>query len=141
MPWFFVSRWTVGKFAYLKSQVWYILEGDWTNFVHFMAIWCILGYLVYLGTYLRYCGPLVIFVVIWNIFFTLWYVVPGKICPPCFVLQICVLIFFETKSRLVQNRAPRQQGCQMVYFETKNPNLVKIWRALKWTILLYFMTI
>jgi hypothetical protein len=29
----------------------------------------------------------------------------------------------------------------MVYFKTKNPNLVKIWRALEWKSLLYFMTI
>jgi hypothetical protein len=24
------------------------------------------------------------------------------------------------------------QGCQMVYFQTKNPNLGKFWRALDW---------
>jgi hypothetical protein len=29
----------------------------------------------------------------------------------------------------------------MVYFQTKNPNLGKIWRALEWKMLLYFMTI
>jgi hypothetical protein len=33
------------------------------------------------------------------------------------------------------------QGCQMVYFQTKNPNLAKYWRALEWKMLVYFMTI
>jgi hypothetical protein len=34
-----------------------------------------------------------------------------------------------------------QQGCQMVYFQTKNPNLGKFWRALKWKMLVYFKVI
>jgi hypothetical protein len=35
-----------------------------------------------------------------------------------------------------------KQGCQMVYFQTKNPNLGKFWRALKLVFLLvYFMAI
>jgi hypothetical protein len=29
----------------------------------------------------------------------------------------------------------------MVYFQTKNPNLGKFWRALEWKIVVYFMTI
>jgi hypothetical protein len=33
------------------------------------------------------------------------------------------------------------QGCQMVYFQTKNPNLGKFWRALEWKLLVYFMVI
>jgi hypothetical protein len=33
------------------------------------------------------------------------------------------------------------QGCQMVYFQTKNPNLGKFWRALDRKILIYFMAI
>jgi hypothetical protein len=33
------------------------------------------------------------------------------------------------------------QGCQMVYFQTKNHNWGNIWRALEWKMLLYFMTI
>jgi hypothetical protein len=35
----------------------------------------------------------------------------------------------------------QMQGCQMVYFQTKNPNLDKFWRALDWKMLKYFMTI
>jgi hypothetical protein len=34
-----------------------------------------------------------------------------------------------------------EQGCQMVYFQTQNPNLGKFWRALEWNILIYFMPI
>jgi hypothetical protein len=33
------------------------------------------------------------------------------------------------------------QGCQMVYFQTKNPNLGKFWMALKWKRLLYSLAI
>jgi hypothetical protein len=33
------------------------------------------------------------------------------------------------------------QGCQMVYFQTKNPNLGKFLRALDWKMLIYFMAI
>jgi hypothetical protein len=33
------------------------------------------------------------------------------------------------------------QGCQMVCFQTKNPNLGKFCRVLLWKILVYFMTI
>jgi hypothetical protein len=33
------------------------------------------------------------------------------------------------------------QGCQMVYFQTENPNLGKFWRALEWKMLAYFLTI
>jgi hypothetical protein len=34
-----------------------------------------------------------------------------------------------------------KQGCQMVCFQNKNPNLGKFWRALEWKMLLYFMVI
>jgi hypothetical protein len=34
-----------------------------------------------------------------------------------------------------------RQCCQMVYFQTKNPNLGKFWRALVWKMLIYFMDI
>jgi hypothetical protein len=33
----------------------------------------------------------------------------------------------------------KKQGCQMVCFQTKNPNLGKFWRVLQWKILVYFM--
>jgi hypothetical protein len=31
------------------------------------------------------------------------------------------------------------QGCQMVCFQTKNPNLGKFWWVLRWNLLVYFM--
>jgi hypothetical protein len=33
------------------------------------------------------------------------------------------------------------QGCQMVFFQTKNPNLGKFWRVLQLKLLVYFMAI
>jgi hypothetical protein len=39
------------------------------------------------------------------------------------------------------NSIGEQQGCRMVSFQTKNPNLGKFWRVLLWKLLLYFMTI
>jgi hypothetical protein len=33
------------------------------------------------------------------------------------------------------------QGCQMVCFQTKNPNLGKSWRALELKMLVYFLVI
>jgi hypothetical protein len=39
------------------------------------------------------------------------------------------------------NYAGGLQGCQMVCFQTKNPNLGKFWMALEWKMLLYFMVI
>jgi hypothetical protein len=35
----------------------------------------------------------------------------------------------------------REQGCQMVYFQTKNPDLGKFWRVLEWKMLVYFTVI
>jgi hypothetical protein len=35
----------------------------------------------------------------------------------------------------------REQGCQMAYFQTKNPNLGKFWRVLQWKMLIYFVAI
>jgi hypothetical protein len=33
------------------------------------------------------------------------------------------------------------QGCQMVSFQTKNPNFGKFWKASEWKMFVYFMTI
>jgi hypothetical protein len=40
-----------------------------------------------------------------------------------------IFIIFES--------AQNKQGCQMVCFQTKNPNLGKFWRALEWEMLVY----
>jgi hypothetical protein len=34
-----------------------------------------------------------------------------------------------------------EQGCQMVSFQTKNPDFGKFWRALNWKMLIYFMAL
>jgi hypothetical protein len=43
--------------------------------------------------------------------------------------------------KLVETRPGATQGCQMVYFQTKNTNLGKFWRFLSWNILVYVMAI
>jgi hypothetical protein len=43
--------------------------------------------------------------------------------------------------RLSSSERSHDQGCQMVYFLTKRPNLGKFWRALEWKRFVYFMTI
>jgi hypothetical protein len=42
---------------------------------------------------------------------------------------------------LPQYQSNMWQGCQMVCFKTKNPNLGKFWKVLQWKILVYFTTI
>jgi hypothetical protein len=44
----------------------------------------------------------------------------------------------EHLGREVESR--QGQGCQVVYFQTKNPNVGKRWRLLQWKLLVYFMT-
>jgi hypothetical protein len=52
---------------------------------------------------------------------------------------------FETRSYFfstgINDNVPRKQGCQMVYFRTKNPNFGIFWRVLQWKLLVYFMAI
>jgi hypothetical protein len=38
-------------------------------------------------------------------------------------------------------RQTRILGCQMVFFQTKNPNLGKFWRVLQWKMLVCFITV
>jgi hypothetical protein len=38
-------------------------------------------------------------------------------------------------------QVPPNQGCQMAYFQAKNPNLGKFWRILQWKLLVYFTDI
>jgi hypothetical protein len=47
----------------------------------------------------------------------------------------------DSFSELIGGQRVCHQGCQMVYFQTKYPNLGKFWRALDWKILIYFMAI
>jgi hypothetical protein len=50
------------------------------------------------------------------------------------------LVTLPERERSTQ-RSLVSQGCQMVCFQIKNPNLGKFWRVLQWKILAYFMTI
>jgi hypothetical protein len=84
-------------------------------------------------------------VVIW-LLFPFWYFVPRKIWQPCFrrkpkyfdveFCQITPRPSFIDLLVFIQN-----QGCEMVYFQTKNTNLGKFWRALEWKMLVCFMNI
>jgi hypothetical protein len=41
----------------------------------------------------------------------------------------------------VKLTACKHQGCQMVYFQTKNRTLGQFWRALQWKTIVYFVDI
>jgi hypothetical protein len=47
----------------------------------------------------------------------------------------------STCSKKAGNGLTDLQGCQMAYFQTKNPTLGKFWRVLQWKMLVYFMAI
>jgi hypothetical protein len=47
----------------------------------------------------------------------------------------------QKKLLLMNFEVALNQGCQIVYFQTKNPKLGKFWRVLQWNMLVYFMTI
>jgi hypothetical protein len=42
------------------------------------------------------------------------------------------------ENSVTTNLEREDQGCQMAYFQTKNPNLSKFWSILQWKILLSF---
>jgi hypothetical protein len=48
---------------------------------------------------------------------------------------------FPTATRDLHLQLGSAQGCQMVCFQAKNPNLGKFWRALEWKMLVYFTVI
>jgi hypothetical protein len=50
-------------------------------------------------------------------------------------------IFFLLFPPFVGFQSIAYQGCQMVYFQTKNANLGKFWWAWQWKMLVYLMTI
>jgi hypothetical protein len=86
---------------------------------YFIVIWNILQPF---GTYIlwpsgRFCDNLVYFSPV-------WYIASRKICQP----------WLQDMKLHSRNRSSiaHEQGCQMVYFQTKNPNLGKCWRVLQW---------
>jgi hypothetical protein len=52
-----------------------------------------------------------------------------------------ILLSGACRKRLATPQDIHHHGCQMVCFQTKNPNLGKFWRVLLCKILVYFMTI
>jgi hypothetical protein len=54
-------------------------------------------------------------------------------------VPVCIFYGLETRAELP--RYSVLQGCQMVYFLTKNPNLGNFWRALNWKRSIYCMAI
>jgi hypothetical protein len=53
----------------------------------------------------------------------------------------CVRKFFLLKMSVkISQKSLCNQGCQMVYFYTKNPNLCIVWRSLEWKMLVYLGT-
>jgi hypothetical protein len=71
-----------------------------------------------------------------------WYVAPIKIWQPGEELRPkCFLSSKLTDGRMVPDGRNIGQGCQMVYFQTKNRNLGKLWRVLRWKMLVYFTAI
>jgi hypothetical protein len=46
---------------------------------------------------------------------------------------------YEEKNK--RRRRVSHQGCQMVYFKTKKPNMGIFWRALEWKMLVYFRAV
>jgi hypothetical protein len=67
----------------------------------------------------------------------------SKFDPVCLLKKRPLLRFTEEGGDVAtQLDDVRQiQGCQMVYFQTKNPTLGKFWKVLQWKILVHFMDI
>jgi hypothetical protein len=56
-------------------------------------------------------------------------------------VNILKLLYNEAVSKFLLIAVGQRQGCQMVYFQTKKPNLGTFWRALEWKMFLYFVII
>jgi hypothetical protein len=113
-----------------------------------MDIWSILrpfdiGYIHLVPTF---CGN-------FCIFSSFWYIVPRKIWQPCTKDAAHQRNLFYVSRQPSKEAFSSQmssasgaddcdtQGCQMVCFQTKNPNLGKSWRALDWKMSIYFIAI
>jgi hypothetical protein len=46
---------------------------------------------------------------------------------------------YAKNSPIISTKKDYAQGCQMVCFQTKNPNLGKFWRVSQWKMMVYFM--
>jgi hypothetical protein len=52
-----------------------------------------------------------------------------------------VWLLFSTVMFIILTKMGLAHSCQMVCFQTKNPNLDKFWKSLDWKMLIYFMDI
>jgi hypothetical protein len=70
----------------------------------------------------------------WKVFFPVWY------C--CYRFSGCIMyagehifnvyLYYHYQHFFTLSTGHLNQGCQMVCFQTKNPNLGKFWRVLDW---------
>jgi hypothetical protein len=58
------------------------------------------------------------------------------------IKEVLLMVFAEIKFKFAApTNFVRVQGCQMVSFQTQNPNLDKFWMPLDWKMLIYFMAV
>jgi hypothetical protein len=58
------------------------------------------------------------------------------------ILQSQIVYWMRSECSVIGPQHDRlKQGCQVAYFQTKNPDLGKFWRVLPWEMLVYFMVI
>jgi hypothetical protein len=129
------------------GKFWRVLE--WKMLVYFMAIWNILPSFGIFYDHLEYCtiiwyilrpfGNVVVICYIFPHFGT--YNVSRKIWQPWSEW----VDWLQVKGKPVFcnrfNYFEQLQGCQMLHFQTKNPNLGTFWWVLQWKMLEYFIFI
>jgi hypothetical protein len=64
-----------------------------------------------------------------------------EVCNYNWFLFPSISVFIVYNAGVSLSQLGQNQGCQMVCFQTKNPNLGKFWRALDWQMFIYFMAI
>jgi hypothetical protein len=148
MVYFQTKNSTLGKF-------WRVLQ--WTMLVYFMAIWSILrsfgifyGHLIYFVA-IRYIFPVLLCCTKKNLATLrlcrkkLFFLIKFYARVFCWMkieplwIPSCTFYDDDTAERRSEMPSDDTSGCQMVYFQTKNPNLGKFGRVLQWKMLLYFM--
>jgi hypothetical protein len=104
------------------------------------------GYLLYFVYLYRYIFPVLVFCTKKNLATLVAGVIERKTGDNLHYLKI-VLSFFSQdqipffREKSFREEAGRKQGCQMVSFQTKNPNWGIFWRTLEWKMLLYTLVI
>jgi hypothetical protein len=82
-------------------------------------------------------------VAIWYVLRPFWYIFPVLVLYAKTKLAALpyTLARFDLSTHILKVclASSRGQGCQMVYFQTKNPKMGKFCRVLPWKMLVYFM--